>query len=99
MDNMENMENMGEINNKENKNSEESEKDNEEREVSEEEAESLCEEKEIYWGGECSAKDFTEKELNELFTKYTEEIYKKVGQNIIKAQKVEKPDKPKKSKC
>ena len=71
----------------------------ESREVTLEEAENICNEKKVYWGGECSAKDFTEKELNELFTKYTEEIYKKVGQNIIKAQKVEKPDKPKKSKC
>lgn len=71
----------------------------ESREVTLEEAENICNEKKVYWGGECSAKDFTEKELNELFTKYTEEIYKKVGQNIIKAQKVEKSDKPKKSKC
>ena len=69
------------------------------REVTVEEAENICKEKHIFWGGECSAKDFSEEELNEIFTKYTQEIYKKVGVNIIKAQKVEKNDKPKKSKC
>ena len=69
------------------------------REVTTEEAENICKEKNIFWGGECSAKDFTEEQLNEIFTKYTQEIYKKVGVNIIKAQKVEKNEKPKKSKC
>ena len=71
----------------------------ESREVTTEDAENLCKEKNIYWGGECSAKDFTENELNDIFTKYTQEIYKKVGVNIVKAQKVDKNDKPKKSKC
>ena len=70
----------------------------ESREVTTEEAENICKEKNIFWGGECSAKDFSEEELNEIFTKYTQEIYKKVGINIMKAQKVEK-DKPKKSRC
>ena len=69
------------------------------REVTTEEAENICKEKNIFWGGECSAKDFTEEQLNEIFTKYTQEIYKKVGVNIIKAQKVEKNEKQKKSKC
>ena len=49
----------------------------ESREVTTEDAENLCKEKNIYWGGECSAKDFTENELNDIFTKYTQEIYKK----------------------
>ena len=70
----------------------------ESREVTTEEAENICKGKNIFWGGECSAKDFSEEELNEIFTKYTQEIYKKVGINIMKAQKVEK-DKPKKSRC
>ena len=70
----------------------------ESREVTTEEAENICKEKNIFWGGECSAKDFSEEELNEMFTKYTQEIYKKVGINIMKAQKVEK-DKPKKTRC
>ncbi len=53
----------------------------------------------IFWGGECSAKDFTEEELKEIFTKYTQEIYKKVGTNIVKSGIVNKPDKPRKSRC
>ncbi len=71
------------------------------REVTTEDAENLCKEKNIYWGGECSAKDFTENELNDIFTKYTQEIYKKVGVNIVKAQKVDKNNdkQPKKFKC
>jgi Ras-related protein Rab-1A len=73
----------------------------ESREVTTEDAENLCKEKNIYWGGECSAKDFTENELNDIFTKYTQEIYKKVGVNIVKAQKVDKNNdkQPKKFKC
>ena len=68
----------------------------ENRGVTTEEAENLCKDKQIFWGGECSAKDFTEDQLKEIFTKYTQEIYKKVGVNIVKAQVVGKNDKPKK---
>ena len=71
----------------------------ESRTVTTEEAENLCKERGIYWGGECSAKDFTEEQLKGIFTKYTQEIYKKVGVIIVKSQIVEKPDKPKKSRC
>ena len=56
------------------------------RQVTLEEAEKKCEEKNIYWGGECSAKNFTEDQLKELFTKFTEEIYKKVGYRSVKGQ-------------
>ena len=70
------------------------------RMVSTEDAENLCKEKGIYWGGECSAKDFTLEQLKELFTKYTQEIYKKVGTHILKGQIVSKSDnKTKKSRC
>ena len=70
------------------------------RAVSAEDAEKLCKDKGIYWGGECSAKDFSEEQLKEIFTKYTQEIYKKVGVNIVKAQIVAKNDnKIKKSRC
>ena len=71
------------------------------RAVSAEDAEKLCKEKGIYWGGECSAKDFSEEQLKEIFTKYTQEIYKKVGVNIVKAQIVAKnnDNKIKKSRC
>jgi small GTP-binding protein len=71
----------------------------ESRTVTTEEAENLCKERGIYWGGECSAKDFTEEQLKDIFTKYTQEIYKKVGVIIVKSQLVEKPDKPKRSRC
>ena len=75
-------------------------KDENMREVPKEDAENLCKEKGIYWGGECSAKDFTEEQLKEMFTKFTEEMYKKVGINSAKGSSVVKPDpKPKKSKC
>ena len=50
--------------------------DGNKREVTEEEAESICEEKSIYWGGECSCKTFTQEQLNEIllksFKKYVE---------------------------
>ena len=78
-------------------------KDNPEaRDVTEEEAKKICEEKNIYWGGECSAKDFSEEELRNIFTKYTQEIYKKVGVNISKGQVVttnNNDNKKKKSFC
>jgi len=70
------------------------------REVTLEEAKDLCKDKDIYWGGECSAKDFTEIQLNDLFSSYTKEIYKKVGENKFKGQIVSKEtQKPKKSCC
>ena len=69
------------------------------REVTEEDAKNICKEKNIYWGGECSAKDFSEDELKQIFTKYTQEIYKKVGINQTKGEIVSKPDKKKKSFC
>ena len=69
------------------------------RAVTTEEAQNLCKEKNIFWGGECSAKDFTEEQLKEIFTGYTQEIYKIVGVKSSKAQFVGKKDKPKKSFC
>ena len=72
------------------------------RDVSEEEAQKLCQDKNIYWGGECSAKDFSEEELRNIFTKYTQEIYKKVGVNIVKGEMVtnnSNDNKKKKSFC
>ena len=69
------------------------------RDISLDEAEEICKKDDIFWGGECSAKDFTEEELKEIFTKYTQEIYKKVGTNIVKSGIVNKPDKPRKSRC
>ena len=72
------------------------------RDVTEEEAQKLCQEKNVFWGGECSAKDFSEEELRNIFTKYTQEIYKKVGVNITKGEMVpanNNDNKKKKSFC
>ncbi len=52
----------------------------------------------IYWCGECSAKSFSEEKLKEIFKKYTEEIYKKIGNNIPKRIILKNDPKLKKSK-
>ena len=74
------------------------------REVTTEEGENKCKQKEVLWGGECSAKNFSEEKLREMFQKYSEEIFKKVGfisnkativSNVSKSNEKNK----KKSKC
>ena len=71
------------------------------REVTREEGETKSKENGLFWGGECSAKDFTEEQLKELFTKYTQEIYKKVGEHVSRSgsQVVEKKKSEKKKCC
>ena len=58
------------------------------REVKEEEAENFCEEKSIYWGGECSCKNFTLEKMNEVllkaFKKYVEKFGVKEAPKSIK---------------
>ena len=49
------------------------------REVTTEEAENKSKENGIVWGGECSAKNFTEEQFKEIFQKYSELIFHKVG--------------------
>lgn len=71
----------------------------ESREVTLEEAKGKCDDQKIFWGGECSAKDFTEEQLREMFTTFTKEIYKKVGTKIMKGQVVDKSHPKKKSRC
>ena len=71
----------------------------EERDVSLKEAEEICKKEDIFWGGEFSAKDLAEEKLKEIFTKCTQEIYKKVGLNIVKSGLLNKNDKPRKSRC
>ena len=68
------------------------------RKVEEKEAMDKCQEFDIIWGGECSAKDFTMEELEEKFKFYTKEIYNKIGNNIVKSQKAEKIASGKKKK-
>ena len=68
------------------------------RKVEEKEAMDKCQEFDIIWGGECSAKDFTMEELEEKFKFYTKEIYSKIGNNIVKSQKAQKIASGKKKK-
>lgn len=73
-----------------------------ERKVSLEEAEAKCKEKDIIWGGECSAKDSNIEELKKMFEIYTKEIFKKIGYNIVRSHTVkdlEISEKKGKSKC
>ena len=58
------------------------------RKVEASEAEKECSENDVIWGGECSAKDFTKEQLIDIFTKYTKEIYKKVGNISNKTSQV-----------
>ena len=43
------------------------------------EAKNLCDKKGILWGGECSAKDFTDIQFNNLFKYFTVKIFNKIG--------------------
>ena len=75
------------------------ENNNKERQVTAEEGENLCDNEEIIWGGECSAKNFTEEQFLDLFKDFTKKIYYKNGdsnnRNSIKIKK----HKLKKIKC
>ena len=56
------------------------------REVETEDAEKLCLDNKIFWGGECSVKDISIEDLKNLFKSFIEEIYKKVGNNNDKVE-------------
>ena len=43
-----------------------------------EEAQRVCSEQGIYWGGECSAKTFDEEQIKEIFEKFMKQIYLKL---------------------
>ena len=51
----------------------------EKREITTEEGENKCKESGLIWGGECSAKSYTEDQFKEMFQKFSELIFKKVG--------------------
>ena len=53
-----------------------------EREIETDEALNKCKENGIEWGGECSAKGFSEEQFKAIFKKFSEEIFKKVGFSI-----------------
>jgi small GTP-binding protein len=57
-----------------------------ERKVEIDEAKNKCDDNEIHWGGECSAKDFTDSQFIDLFKNFTISIYKKNGAKTVKKQ-------------
>ena len=71
------------------------------RETTEDEAKQKCEENNLLWGGECSAKTNSDSELLELIKGYVKKIYEKVGPKIVTKQVVKKiaERKKKKGKC
>ena len=54
----------------------------EQRMILKEEAEKICSEQGIYWGGECSAKTFDENKFKEIFEKFMKQIYLKLGNDV-----------------
>ena len=59
------------------------EENKEQRMILKEEAEKICNEQDIYWGGECSAKTFDENKFKEIFSKLVKQIYLKLGEKEI----------------
>ena len=72
--------------------------DGKERCVEEDEAKRKCEEFKLEWGGECSAKTFTDIQLKDLIKEYVKHIYKKVGPKKVTQQVVKKMNQQKKKK-
>ena len=62
--------------------------DDSRREVKTEEAEKLCKDFDLEWGGECSSKDFSEEQYKELFKEFVKIIYKKIGYNRAMRQTI-----------
>ena len=58
------------------------EENKEQRMILKEEAEKICSEQGIYWGGECSAKAFDENKFKEIFEKFMKQIYLKLGNDV-----------------
>ena len=70
----------------------------EDRKVEEEDAQKICKEFGMKWGGEQSIKSISFEELKKLYGEYVEEIYHVVGENSFASQKLKKGDKFKKKK-
>ena len=62
--------------------------DGKERVIVEEFAKKKCIDNKLEWGGECSAKIFSDTQLIDLIKNYVKVIYKKIGSKIIKQQVV-----------
>ena len=58
------------------------EKDIVKRAVLIEEAQRLCSEQGIYWGGECSAKTSDEDQIKEIFEKFMKQVYLKLVEEL-----------------
>ena len=72
------------------------------REVTTEEAQKKCEDYQIEWGGECSNKDYTKEQYEELFKDFCKIVYDKIGFNIVVKQNITKlnfSNEKKKSNC
>ena len=50
-----------------------------------EEAQRMCKEEDIYWGGECSAKTYDEEQIREIFEKFIKKVYLKL--DVLKEEK------------
>ena len=72
-----------------------------ERTVQVEEGQEKCKNLDIYWGGECSAKNFTQKQFLDLFENFVTALYTKIGNKQKEKGEIisEKELKPKKKKC
>ena len=70
----------------------------EDRKVEEEDAQKICKEFGMRWGGEQSIKSISFEELKKIYGEYVEEIYHVVGENSCASQKLKKGDKFKKKK-
>ena len=57
-----------------------------ERKVELDEAKNKCENNGIQWGGECSAKNFTDSDFINLFQEFAVNIYKKLGDKNVNNQ-------------
>ena len=69
------------------------------RQVLKSEAEKICNEQSIYWGGEISAKDFTKDELLEILANFLKQVhYKLEGVKEDKTQNIKKIDSLKQKK-
>ena len=68
------------------------------RKVDIEEGEKLSKDFNIFWGGECSAKDFTEQQFKDLLGDFIKKIYPNIKKEDNKSQKIKK-DKKKKKFC
>ena len=68
------------------------------RQVSYEEGEKECEKYNFIWGGECSAKEFTDQQFKDLIIDFAKQIYSKVNKSDNNSIKVTKKNNLKKKK-